>query len=257
MDAVLHERAKLAQIVRSLEALGPRASLAMWQRAYERIEKLADDESELFYGRPTETTSNLKMRAALVVGCLGDAMIVRDGEVRWRGEAQAIEDEPEDPDAPAAPAPLAEVAPRKGGRPSRHPQAGTPQYKQVRAERPRPSAWDTQSPAVMEWAFGEGEQGEAVFEDTGVTAAPVGRPRRGTSDAEVAARLLLEHCPGRTITELRACLARGKPSASARAIREELPRAVRDIRGQKLARAEALAKALECGVGTVHKLARS
>ncbi|MGN6870304.1 MAG: hypothetical protein ACTHMY_18090 [Solirubrobacteraceae bacterium] len=82
-----------------------------------------------------------------------------------------------------------------------------------------------------------------------------GRPRRGSLDPERAEELLLELCPGHTLDELRAALARGRPSKAARETRPVVSAAIREIRQRKRATPEALAEALRCDARTIRRLA--
>jgi len=89
------------------------------------------------------------------------------------------------------------------------------------------------------------------------SSAPPGRPRHGSKDAQRVEQLLLEQCPGRTIDELRAALAPGRPSDAALEIRPQLTAAIKALRDQQRATPEALAEALCCDVRTIHRLAAS
>jgi hypothetical protein len=91
--------------------------------------------------------------------------------------------------------------------------------------------------------------------DSGRTGAPVGRPRLGSLDKNVAESLLTERCPYRTIDELRGCLGRSKPSAEALAVRADLAAAVREICQGRRVNRKALAEALECGIRTIDRFA--
>lgn len=90
---------------------------------------------------------------------------------------------------------------------------------------------------------------------TGTTGAPVGRPRRGTRDADTAEQLLIEYCAGKTIDELRACVPKGRPPTDSLVTRDLLAGALRDISRGHRATHQALAEALQCGVRTVDRLA--
>ena len=101
------------------------------------------------------------------------------------------------------------------------------------------------------------EQGER-YAPSGRAPAPRWRtrerkPRRPRITSPTRAAELLVEESGHTITELRATLRRGRPSASTRAVREELANAVARAREQRVA-VSALADALQCDPATIWRL---
>jgi hypothetical protein len=82
-----------------------------------------------------------------------------------------------------------------------------------------------------------------------------GRPVAGTRKPDRATELLLERCPGRTVEELRACVAVGRVRNVDSAVRDELVAAVKGIRDARLAPTATLAQALKCTDRTVRNLA--
>jgi hypothetical protein len=260
LDEFRRERTKLDQIVSSVRSVADEKSddwlRVAWRRVFDRGIALGLDERAAL-GRVSRGTELLLEGVEEELFLLGEIPAFPE----WWPDPDDFgydDPDPDDPHAPPAPAPLAVVNPSRASHVNQHPYAKTPQYGDVRdlRDRPRISPNDPFGVAgVGEWMHGEGRGAEVSIWETGVTGAPAGRPRLGTTDPAAAARLLLERCPGRTLDEVRGCLCRGKPSVQARTVRAELAVAVRDISVSRRATHKALAEALGCGIRAVDRLA--
>ncbi len=114
------------------------------------------------------------------------------------------------------------------------------------------AVWTTE--AVFEENGGKRGWGRESFTIDGhSSAAPAGRPRRGTAKP-AAAIALLEDGTGMSIDELRACSRRGNQTAEQDAARAVLVPVLKRIRSEKRATSTALAGALECNESTIRRL---